>query len=202
MHLSSSSYNILQDSSRLINVLEQYHTKLPFIDEQLACHHALRRDLEIYLQAGEDTLSEWRQALAQRWKYEIAGQRCYLDIQRKLCDYFGADSPQSQVIAPPNDTIARSAADLLADLRRVKASLTLLHDWPLVTDTLIRLSHVCADLESALHKTSQCEKQRQNTLLEQRLTYQAYQRARSQTHRLLAEYLDEHTLIEQCETLD
>lgn len=201
-HLSSSSHNILLDSSRLINVLERYHPKLPFIDEELACHQALRRELEIYLQAGEDTLAEWRQALAQRWECEVAGQRCYLKIQRQLRDYFGADSPQFQVIAPLHDTTPRSAADLLADLQRVEAALNLLHDWPLVTDTLAHLNRVCVRLEYALTQTSMCEKQRQNALLEQRLAYQAYQRARSQTQRLLAEYFGEQTLLELCESLD
>lgn len=193
--LSTSPYDILEDQDRLIAVLERYRTSLPFVDEELTFHQTLRRELEQHQGISEQTLAEWRQALAQRWECEVVGQRFYQRIQRQLRDYFGTDSPHLRLLAPDNNERARTAAELLTDLRRLEASLRLLHPRPpFVALQLAELTQVCADLASALNRTQHCETQRHTAMLEQRLTYNLYQQARKQTRRLLVEHLGEQIL--------
>jgi hypothetical protein len=188
----ASQYDIMEDQDRLIAVLERYRPYLPFVDEELARHQSLRQELEQHQGLSEQTLAEWRQALAQRWECEVVGQRLYQQIQSRLRDYFGSDSPHLRIIAPDNDEKARTAAELLNDLRRLEASLRLMQPRPpFVRLQLTELTQVCTNLEQALTWTQHCERQRHNAMLEQRLAYNLYEQVRKQTQRLLNEHLGE-----------
>lgn len=188
--ISTSSYDILADSNRMVALLERYRTDLPFVDKELALHQSLRHELETHQRAGEHSLAEWRQALARRWECEIAGQRFYMHMHRQLCDYFGADSPHLKIMLPDNTRSARTAVELLNDLRRLQASLEILQPQPsFVCLQLPALTQACTDLEEALNWTQRCETQRRTAMLEQRLTQTVYYHARAQTQRLLDEYV-------------
>ncbi len=188
--ISTSSYDILADSNRMVALLERYRTDLPFVDKELTLHQSLRHELETHQRAGERSLAEWRQALARRWECEIAGQRFYMHMHRQLCDYFGADSPYLKIMLPDNTRSARTAVELLNDLRRLQASLEILQPQPpFVCLELPALTQVCTDLEEALNWTQRCEAQRRTAMLEQRLAHNVYYHARAQTQRLLNEYI-------------
>lgn len=188
--ISTSSYDILADSNRMVALLERYRTDLPFVDKELALHQSLRHELETHQRAGEHSLAEWRQALARRWECEIAGQRFYMQMHRQLCDYFGADSPYLKIMLPDDTRSARTAVDLLNDLRRLQASLEIIQPQPpFVCWQLPTLAHICNDLEEALKWTQHCEARRRTAMLEQRLAYNAYYHARTHTQRLLDEYI-------------
>ncbi len=188
--ISTSSYDVLADSNRMVALLERYRTDLPCVDKELALHQSLRHELETHQRDGEHALAEWRQALARRWECEIAGQRFYMHMQRQLCDYFGADSPHLKIMLPDNSQSARTATELLSDLRRLQASLEILQPQPpFVCLQLPALTQTCTDLEEALNWTQRCEARRRTAMLEQRLALNVYYHARAQTQRLLDEHI-------------
>jgi hypothetical protein len=188
----ASQNDIMNEQDRLIEVLERYRTHLPFVDQELARHQSLRQELELHQGISEQTLAAWRQALAQRWECEVVGQRLYQQIQNQLHDYFGTDSPHLRIALLNSDKKARTAAELLTDLRRLEASLRLMQPRPpFVRLQLADLTEVCTNLEQALTWTQHCERQRHSAMLEQRLAHNLYEQVRKQTQRLLTEHLGE-----------
>lgn len=187
-------HTVLDDASHLIATLEQFRTQLPFADEELSYFHALRHKLVEHQSTSEKTLTEWRRALAWRWDCEVAGQRLFLQIRRDLIDCFGANAPQLQLVAPSQTNSARTAAELLDDLRRLYASLTVMQPRPpFAGQRLSELAVACKNLSEALSQTSFWENERRSAILDQRLTFQAYQRAYDQTRQRLDDYLrNEH----------
>lgn len=192
MQLGPLFHDIFEDSRRLIALLERHHVCHPSVAVELASHRDLYHQLEEQRRNSEQALAEWRSALARRWECEVAGQRLYLAIQRQLRDFFGPDAPYLQLIIPPQNNGACTATDLLIDLRRIEASLVMLRPQPSFTaEWLEQLAGACADLDAAIAWTARCETQRRNALLSQRLTYNAYHRARARTQRLLTDSLGE-----------
>ena len=190
-------YDPLDDSSRLIAVLEQHRTRLPFADEALAQHQMLHGELLHQRSSSEQALEEWRHALAQRWQCEVAGRRVYLRIQQALVEHFGEESP-ALLLFIRSDEGNGSAAELLADLQRLHAALCVTEPPAIATrDYLPELTHICEDLEAAIAWTSRCDQQRRKAVLDRHLGQHAYQRIRSKTRRLLREHLGEWTALER-----
>jgi hypothetical protein len=203
MQSDTFPFDILDDSHHLLTMLEQHHVTHPAMSEALSRHRALHDTLTEQWQIGEHALEEWRTALAQRWECEIGVQRLCANIQRQLYDYFGADAHFFEIIAPATEGQPRTANDLLADLRRLKASLALIQPQPpFASEWLPRLATASAELSAALAQTVQCETQRRRALVGRRLIGNAYQRAREQTYRLLGEYLGEELIIESNRRLE
>ncbi len=195
--------NIVEESYRLIALLEHHAHHLPFAEDELARHRALQADLEERQQMSKHALDEWRAALAQRWECEVAGQRLYLHIQRQIRDYFGVETPHLQVIAPLKPDAGRTAADLLADLQHMEASLALLRPQPpFVAERRAQLAVACANLDAALSWTVRSETQRRNALLSQRLAYNVYKRVRARTLQLLATHLSDSILAEFADVME
>lgn len=193
-----SPYDLLNDSKHVLTVLERYRSHLPvWAHEAITHHQTLHRDLKMHLDTSERALNDWREALARRWECEVAGQRFYLELQQQVQDYFGGDSPHVQVFSLSPDTNARTASELLADLRRTEAALRLIQPRPsFMEKQLQRLAAICAELHNALEQTYRCEARRRSAMFEQRVALTAYKRARVRTESLFAEYLGEQAVLE------
>lgn len=182
---------LLEGASQLITLLERHRGVLPFADEELARHRALRHALDEHHRRGEHALSVWREALSRRWEAEVNGQRVYTATLRQLSEYFGEDPAYAQLVAPRNAQSFSTASDLLADMRRIEASLALLSPRPAFADeSVTRLRAAADDLEAAIDWNSRCEAERRSILLEQRIATNLYQRACDKTRRLLASHFD------------
>lgn len=192
---SQSDTDIIQDSSQLLEILEQHRTTLPNGDEILARHRALHRELELHQHLSEQTLAAWRTALTGRWELEIAGQRLYTRIQRQLLEQFGSDSPELQAIAPVRRSQGITPVDLLADLRRTLASLRLLSSaHTILSEDIAELEAVCADLTDAIALTHDLQQKRRNAMIDQRLAQDIYQRVRHETQLCLSKHLDAYVI--------
>lgn len=193
-----STYDLLCDSNHVLTVLERYRMRLPIQGhEAIVQHQMLHRELELHQDVSERALSQWREALAWRWECEVASQRFYHELRQKTHAYFGTDSPHLHAFMLTPNTNARTAAELLTDLHRVKAALKLIQPIPPFAPPMLeRLVAICADLEAAVEQTHHCETQRRSAMLEQRITHTAYKRARVKTESLFAEYLGEQAVLE------
>lgn len=184
--------DVLDDSARLIAMLKHYRADLPFADKELNRYQKIHHDLEIYRHLSEKALSQWQEALRQRWQCEIDGLRLYMQICYQLAEHFGAESPHLQVIALSNHGGAATATHLLADLRRAHLSLTISRArLAFLAAQIDRLAEVCNALEEAIAATHYWEEQRRSAVVSQRLFHDAYQRAREHTHHLLTQHLRE-----------
>lgn len=180
----------LDDPELLIELLEQYATNFAFAEEELARHRLLRAKIEEQQRLSEQTLAQWRAALAKRWEWEVAAQRLYMHIQDQLSAYFGPGTPHLLLVAPSNNGIAITANELLADLRRMEASLALMQPRPpFVAERLSQLAFTCSNLDNAIERTHQCEIERRSAVMSQRLTQNVYQRVCVQSRRLLHEHI-------------
>jgi hypothetical protein len=181
--------DILEDSSRLIALLEQHRQELPFVEEALVQHRKLHSDLLHQQHSSQRALDEWRRALARRWQCEVAGRRRYLEIQRQLIAHFGADAPELLLFLRGSESNS-SAAELLTDLRRLHAALSVTASAPAAAvQELAALTRACADLEDAIARTNRCDEQRHKALLDRNLSQHAYQHLGNQTRRQLSEHL-------------
>ncbi|MBX0329866.1 hypothetical protein K2Z83_19565 [Oscillochloris sp. ZM17-4] len=173
--------------AQLITMLEMRRSELPFADEELARHRALRSALEEQDALGEQSLAEWRQALSQRWRAEVIGQRAYIAIQQQISSYFGNDALYLQLVAPSQPASALTAGNLLSDMRRLEASLALLRPRPpFAEESLAQLREAGDRLSAAIEWSEHCEAERRRALIEQRLAANLYERVCQKTRRLMA----------------
>ena len=179
--------------NQIIELLERYKGAMPFADEELARHRALRVALDDQFQRGEAALSAWRAAIARRWECEVNGQRIYSAIRRQICDYFGKDGAYTLLVAPTHPEQASTASDLLAEMRRLEVSLELLRPRPPFADESIARLHASVDdLATAIEWTEHCETDRRSVLIEQRMACNLYQRACDKTRRLIESHMGVH----------
>ncbi|EFO79066.1 hypothetical protein OSCT_3067 [Oscillochloris trichoides DG-6] len=184
-----------ETTAQLLTLLELRRHELPFADEELSRHQTLLSAIEEQNQRGEQTLADWRKALAQRWQAEVAGQRAYIAVQRKLATYFDNDTTYLQLVAPTSPAAALTATTLLADMRRLEASLTLLRPRPpFAEECLIQMREAGDQLAAAITMTEYCEAERRRVLIEQRMATHLYERVCQKTRQLVAEYAHEEEL--------
>jgi hypothetical protein len=182
----------LEHTNRVIALLEQHRSYLPFADEDLARHRQLREALTEQNQRSEQALHGWRAALSQRWSCEIAGQRTYNAIQRQLDEFYGEHAPYLQLLAATQLGVASTANELLVSLRRCEASLRLLSPAPpFAAEALQSLVRVIDELANTVDETSHWEATRRNVLIEQRMAAQLCFQAQSKTRRRLAAIVGE-----------
>lgn len=183
-------------ASNMIDLLERHRQTLPFADTEIARHRALLEALEEQHRRGEQALSAWREALSRRWECEVNGQRVYTAIQRQISDYFGKDATYTQLVAPANPGAAQTASDLLANMRRLEASLALLKPRPpFVDEWLVRLGTAGTDLAAAIDCSDHCESERRNVLIERRMAANLYERTCQKTRRLLSEHIGDAAIL-------
>jgi hypothetical protein len=175
--------------TELIALLEQRRAELPFADEELARHRALRSALDDQTARGEQTLAAWREALSRRWEAEVNGQRVYTAVQRRLASYFGNDTTYLQLVAPSHPSAALTPSNLLADMRRLEASLSLLRPQPpFAEESLTRMRAAGDALGAAIDWSERCEAERRHVLIEQRMAANLYERVCQKTCRLVEAY--------------
>jgi hypothetical protein len=171
-------------------MLELRRSELPFADEELARHQTLRSALDEQLARGEQALSDWRAALSRRWDAEVGGQRAYSSVRRQIAGYFGSDATYLQLVAPSQPATALTAGNLLADMRRLEASLALLRPRPpFAEESLDRMRDAGDRLAAAIEWSEHCEAERRRVLIEQRLANNLYERVCQKTRRLVASYM-------------
>jgi hypothetical protein len=176
-------------ATQLLTMLELRRSEFPFADEELTRHRALRNALAEQSVRGEQTLADWRRALSQRWDAEVKGQRTYITVQRQIAAYFGNDSTYLQLVAPSQPAVALTASNLLTDMRRLEASLTLLRPRPSFAEKSLAELHEAGDqLATAITWTDHCEAERRRVLIEQRMATHLYERACQKTRQLVASY--------------
>ncbi len=182
-------------ADQLLVLLELRRQELPFANEELARHQALRSAIDEQNQRGEQTLADWRKALSERWQAEVAGQRAYITVQRKLAAYFDNDTTYLQLVAPTAPAAALTATTLLADMRRLEASLALLRPHPpFAEECLAQMREAGNRLAAAITLTDHCEAERRRVLIEQRMATNLYERVCQKTRQLVAEYALEEEL--------
>lgn len=164
---------------------ETYRNYNSFLQAELDHNYRLRQELSRQHQNAQSALHTWRAALAQRWDCEVAGQRLFLKLQAFIRDQYGADTPFLRLVAPAH-TDARTAEELLADLRRLEASLRIIDPQPLwVVEHISELSLACEQLDRTLAYSRRCETDRRAAMLGQRLAEKAYQQSLDRVHTLM-----------------
>ena len=184
------SGDLLIESQRLIALLEQRRTELPFAEDSLALHRPAHESLERSSNHSDAAVEEWRAALARRWECEVAGRRLYKNVLRQLAKHYGGDSaPEVQILSRGGAEINSSPAELLHDLRRLQAALDIgLASFPLASLHSADVDHMCAALEQAIGEAHTSEARRRDAAFDKRLAQEAYRRARATTQRTLLEF--------------
>lgn len=193
--------NALQDSERIIQLLEQRHDEFPHAEEFLAVHRPTHQELERNKQITEQAVTAWREALAYRWTCEIAGRRLYKQIYQQFTEFYGsADAPEVQLISRGGAEENSSPAELLVDLRRMEAALIVNSErLPFATQRLSELVDVCTSLDEAINATNVYESERRASVLEQRMVQETYRRLCHTTRQALAEHYGSQWLLEWSE---
>ena len=191
----------LAESQRLIATIERLRGELPFADNILALHRPTHHELEDSVTKSEQAVDAWRAALARRWDAEVTGLRLYKRIVRQLAEHYGGDSaPEVQMLSRGGAKAESSPTELLADLRRLQAALSVGLEF--ARQRLPEVEQACAALESAITDANQRETQRRVAVLDNRMAREAYRRARGETRRLLVEHYGDHMSQEFTELLD
>lgn len=178
----------LEESNHLIHLLQQQANQSEAARNALARHQVIHNELYRQQVQSEHALAAWRHALTQRWQCEIEGQRIYSNILKKLQHYYGAESPQLQVIVPSNQPHAGAAEDLLNDMRRMHASLLLTQpSFPCSSECVMQLEAACHNLSVSLQETRYYETERRTINFKRRLAEEACLRSIDETNRLLNE---------------
>jgi hypothetical protein len=181
----------LAESQRLIATIERLRSELPFAEDILALHRPTHHELETSATKSEQAVDAWRAALARRWDAEVTGLRLYKRIVRQLIEHFGDESaPEVQMLSRGGAQAESSPAELLMDLRRLQAALSV--GLTFARERLPEVEQACAALESAITDANQSETQRRVAVLDNRMAREAYRRARGETRRLLVKHYGEH----------
>jgi hypothetical protein len=194
----------LEESQRLIATLEQLRNEIPFAEDILAVHRPTHTELEQTHIRTEQAVAAWRAALAQRWECEVAGRRLYKRLLRQLSAHYGGDhAPEIQLLSRGGAEANSSPAELLADLRRLQAALSVGSAAQLFAgEPSNELEQACTALEDAVAVANTAETQRRNAVLDNRLANEAYRRARTETRRRLVEHYGEQLASTFGELLD
>jgi hypothetical protein len=200
MTILPAATDALAESQRLIATIEQLRGELPCADDILAVHRPTHQELEISAVKSDQAVAAWRGALARRWESEVAGLRLYKRIVRQLAEHYGGeDAPEVQMLSRGGTEADSSPAELLADLRRLQAALSV--GLGFASERLPEVDQASAALQHAITEANQCETQRRVAVLDNRMAREAYRRARGETRRLLVEHYGEHMAHEFPELL-
>lgn len=176
------SYN---EHMAMIGHSEPYNQHNPILQAELEHNYRLRQELSKQHQFAQSALRNWRNALAQRWESEVAGQRLYLKLHAFVRNHYGADTPFLRLIAPDHNQ-ARTAEELLADLRRIEASFRIVEPQPLwIEEHMSELCLICEQLDRTLAYSRRCESERRSAMLSRRLAEKAYQQSIERVHTLM-----------------
>lgn len=192
MTVSQSPSDAIVESLRLMSAIEERRSLLPFAGDLLALHQYAHRNLELCQAASEVAVGAWRSALARRWDCEVAGRRLYKQIVRQMTDYYGEGSPQLQLISRGGAEANSTPAELLDDLRRLHAALTVeLAQLPFASERLPHVGQASAVLEAAIHEAQETEHRRRIAVLDSRMAREAFRRTSEETlGKLAAHYGD------------
>jgi len=156
----------------------------------LAQHRPTHQELETSASRSEQAVLAWRGALARRWESEVAGRRLYKRIVRQLAEHYGSEqAPEVQMLSRGGAEIESSPSELLADLRRLQAALSV--GLGIANERLPEIEQACVALERAITDANQRETERRVAVLDQRMAREAYRRARGETRRLLVQHYGE-----------
>jgi len=193
MTTATLSYDVLAESQRLIALIERLRDELPRADDLLAVHRPAHQELTSTQARSEQAVDAWRQALARRWECEVSGRRLYKRIIRQIAEGSGGmGAPEVQAITRGEAEANSSPAELLADLRRLHAALSIGSGaLAFARDRLPELERGCAALEAAIAEADLGETQRRVASLDSRIAGEAYRRARDATRRILVEHYGE-----------
>jgi len=190
----------LAESQRLIATIERLRGELPFADDILALHRPTHHELERSATKSEQAVDAWRGALARRWDAEVAGLRLYKRIVRQLAEHYGGErAPEVQMLSRGGAEAESSPAELLTDLRRLQAALSVGRAFG--HERQPEVEQACAALESAITDANQSETQRRVAVLDNRMAREAYRRVRGETRRLLVEHYGGHMAHDFAELL-
>lgn len=183
----------VEESRRLIALLEQRRHELPFADHFLAVHTPTHRNLQRSEEVSTRALLAWRAALARRWNCEIAARKLHKQVYRQYVEHFGgAGAPEVQLLSHGTGTPISSPAEILRDLQRLRTAIELhRHHLPFAGEYLPALSSMCQALKQAIDEAERCEAARRNAVLDRRMVYEVYRRARSETYRALLDHYGE-----------
>jgi hypothetical protein len=183
-----------------MTAIERLRGELPFADDILALHRPAHHELEICAARSEQAVAAWRGALARRWDSEVAGLRLYKRIVRQLAEHYGGeDAPEVQMLSRGGTEADSSPSELLADLRRLQAALSV--GLGFANERLPEVEQACVALESAILEANQSETQRRVAVLDHRMAREAYRRVCNETRRLLVQHYGEPLAHEFTELL-
>lgn len=192
MTAPQASNDTIRESLRLIDELERRRSDLPFADGVLTLHRDTHRELEQCYDASEEAVTAWRAALARRWDHEVAGRRLYKQVLRQFSDQLGESAPQVQMISRGGAEANSTPAELLEDLRRLRAGLTIDGvDLPFAAERLPQIDQACAALEAAIEEARVTEHRRRNAVLESRMAREVFRRVCEETYGKLAAHYGE-----------
>jgi hypothetical protein len=176
-------------ANQLVSLLERHRAALPFADEELARHQALRTALAERHERSEAALSAWRNAISQRWECEVRAQRSYAAAQRFLESQPDAIAAYPYLFEMTYTGEPITPSELLSAVRRLATSLGVMSFDHAAT---VRADLIAAAdaLEIAIELTTQCENERRQMVLEERLTGHLYVRTCAKTHQLITRHFD------------
>jgi hypothetical protein len=182
----------IAESLRLIDAIERRQADLPFAAAVLNLHREAHRELEQRHDASEAAVGAWRAALARRWDSEVAGRRLYKQVLRQLTDHLGDDAPLVQMISRGGAEANSTPNELLEDLRRVQAALTLeVGALNFAAERLAQLEQACVALEQAIETARATEHERRNAVLDNRMAREAFRRVCEETFGKLSAFYGE-----------
>lgn len=192
MSASLHTNDTLDHSLRLMAAIEQRRVELPFAENMLAVHQNTHRGLEQTYDASQAAVGQWQAALARRWDQEVAARRLYKQIFRQFADLVGEQSPHVQLISRGGAEANSSPAELLEDLRRLRAAISLDDlDLPFAIERSAQIDAMCQALEDAIETAATAEHQRRTAVIENRMAREAYRRACEETLGRLASHYGE-----------
>ena len=182
MTASLAPYDAINESRRLIQALERRQHAITFADTLLSAHYIAHQNLENSYDISELAVDAWRAALADRWESEVAARRLYKQITRQLTEHYGEMAPQMQLITRGGAEINSTPSELMEDLRRLHAALTVERTrLPFAAERLPQISEAYTHLEQAIDLAYQTEQRRRNAVLENRMAREVFRRASEAT---------------------
>jgi hypothetical protein len=171
-----SPNDAIADSARLIAILERHHKDVPEIEGLLTAHRTTHHQMTTSYHASEDAIAAWRAALARRWTCEIAARRLYKQTLRQIVQHYGtAETPTIRLISRGGAEADSTPAELLEDMRRL---------------------HAVLSLESAIHDVAESERRRRTAVLDLRIAREVYRRMRRETYQALVNRLGDQAPLD------
>jgi hypothetical protein len=193
MTASLAPLDAITESIRLISSLEQHRDAISSVDSMLDAHRQVHNDLILCHEASEAAVNAWRVALARRWDCEVAGRRLYKQALRQIADALGALSPQIQMLSRGGAEANSSPSELLKDLRRVQACLTIeAPQLSFAAERLRQIEQICLALELAISEAQHWEHRRRNAVLDNRMARESFRRICEETFGKLSAHYGIH----------